>query len=95
MTTAAEELRTAAQALRTATFRGAVTATPTVAALIRARRPLASLLERALARAPEAGHPEDQGWCSPETCDLSAALAIARAINCGGQPRPHAKPSTR
>lgn len=78
--TPADELRAAAETLRGAAFRGAMTATPAVAALIRARRPLASLLERAAARTPEATHPEDQGWCSPETCDLAAALAVARAL---------------
>ncbi|MCX4809030.1 hypothetical protein OG601_47145 [Streptomyces sp. NBC_01239] len=31
-------------------------------------------------------HEQCEAWCSPDTCDLSAALAVARAINTGGQP---------
>jgi hypothetical protein len=31
-------------------------------------------------------HEQCESWCSPETCDLSAALAVARAINTGGRP---------
>jgi len=80
--TPADEIEAAAKKLRTATFRGAMTATPAVAALIRAREPLALLLEGALSSNRESGpaHEECSSWCSPETCDLSAALAVARAI---------------
>ncbi|QLJ01497.1 hypothetical protein HZZ00_10995 [Streptomyces sp. NEAU-sy36] len=44
---------------------------------------LATLLEGVLSSAREASpaHEECDSWCSPETCDLSAALAVARAIN--------------
>lgn len=85
--TPADELRTAAQALRTARFAGAMTATHATAALIRARLPLATLLEAVLSSSREASpaHEECDTWCSPETCDLSAALAVARAINGGEQ----------
>jgi hypothetical protein len=43
----------------------------------------ATLLEGVLSSAREASpaHEECDSWCSPETCDLSAALAVARAIN--------------
>lgn len=83
MTTPADEIRTAAKTLRTARFAGAMTATPAVAALLRARAPIAVLLEGVLSSAREASpaHEECTSWCSPDTCDLSAALAVARAIN--------------
>lgn len=81
MTTPADELREAARTLRTAAFRGAMTATPAVAALVRAREPLALLLEAVASNALETAHEECSAWCSAETCDLSAALAVARAIN--------------
>ena len=42
--------------------------------------PLAALLEAVQSNAQEDGHEECGGWCSPETCDLSAALAVARAV---------------
>ncbi|QLJ06811.1 hypothetical protein HZZ00_37930 (plasmid) [Streptomyces sp. NEAU-sy36] len=44
---------------------------------------LATLLEGVLSSAREASpaHEECDNWCSPETCALSAALAVARAIN--------------
>jgi hypothetical protein len=85
MTTSADELRAAAAFLRGATFHGAMTATPAVAGLIRAREPLALLLEAVASNALETNHEQCSSWCSPETCDLSAALATARALN-GGQP---------
>lgn len=86
--TAADEITAAAQTLRSATFRGAMTATPAVAALLRARKPLATLLEGVLSSNREAApaHEECTSWCSPDTCDLSAALAVARAINNQEQP---------
>lgn len=48
-----------------------------------AARALAALLRGVLSSAREAvpAHEECTSWCSPETCDLSAALAVARAIN--------------
>ena len=69
----AEELRTAATTLRTATFRGAMTATPAVAALVRAREPLADLLD-------DQADGDDEGVINPW------ALAVARAISGGEQP---------
>jgi hypothetical protein len=83
--TPADELRTAAEKLRTARFTGAITATAAVAGLIAARKPLAALLEGVASNALENAHEECNTWCSPETCDLSAALAVARQIN-GSQP---------
>lgn len=49
---------------------------------------LATLLEGVLSSNREAApaHEECTNWCSPDTCDLSAALAVARAIN--GQEQP-------
>lgn len=41
----ADQLRAAAKHLRTGAFRGAMTATPAVAGLVRAREPLAELLD--------------------------------------------------
>lgn len=80
-TTPRAELQAAADFLRSATFRGAMTATPAVAALVRAREPLALLLEAVSSNALEDGHEECSSWCSPETCDLAAALAVARALH--------------
>lgn len=86
MTTAADELRAAAEKLRTATFRGAITATPAVAALIGAREPIAEWLEHE-ARAARDAHlytdREPCAWCGEPA--NAHALAIARQIN-GGQP---------
>lgn len=44
---------------------------------------LAALLEGVLSSNQEASpaHEKCTSWCSPDTCDLSAALAVARAIN--------------
>lgn len=74
------ELAAAAEHLRTGTFRGAMTATPMVAGLVRAREPLALLLEAVSSRALEDGHETCSSWCTQETCDLAAALAVARAL---------------
>lgn len=43
---------------------------------------LATLLEAVLSSNQEGApaHEECSSWCSPETCDLSAALAVARQI---------------
>ncbi|MEV4784055.1 hypothetical protein AB0K53_01125 [Streptomyces tuirus] len=84
--TAADELTAAADKLRTARFAGTTTTTPAVAGLIQAREPLALLLEGVLSSAREADHETCQHWCSPNTCDLSAALAVARAINSSSTP---------
>jgi hypothetical protein len=73
----ADELRTAAQTLRSATFRGAMTATPAVAALVRTRQPLAAWLES------WTGIDLDEAGSLPE--DARHAIAVARAIN-GDQP---------
>lgn len=71
--TPADEINAAAQTLRTATFRGAMTATPAVAALVRAREPLASWLDSwtGIELREDAALPED----------AQHALATARAIN--------------
>ncbi|MGA6223497.1 hypothetical protein ACPESV_24565 [Streptomyces umbrinus] len=81
MTSPRAELATAAEKLRATAFRGAITATPAVAGIIAARKPLALLLEAVASNALENAHEDCNSWCSPETCDLSAALAVARAIN--------------
>jgi hypothetical protein len=47
---------------------------------------LALLLDGVRSNALETDHEECSSWCSPETCDLSAALAVARLVN-GGEPR--------
>lgn len=77
--TPAEEINAAAETLRTATFRGAMTATPAVAALVRAREPLAKWLETTATSLAASTHPD---W---QDCVAADALATARAIN-GGQP---------
>jgi len=72
--TPAEELHAAADKLFTATFRGAYTATPAVAALIAAREPLACWLEF------EAGLLERAPQVQPQP-RIDHALKVARAIN--------------
>jgi hypothetical protein len=75
--TMTNELATAAATLRSARFAGAMTATPSVAALIRAREPLAKWL------ISWGGIELDESGPLPE--DAQHALAVARAINGGGQ----------
>lgn len=41
---------------------------------------MATLLDRVMSICREADHEVCQRWCSPETCDLSAALAVAREV---------------
>jgi hypothetical protein len=79
---ATDEITAAVHTLRSARFAGAMTATPTVAALLRAREPLAVLLEAVLSNCQEGApaHEECTTWCTPQTCDLAAALAVARAL---------------
>ncbi|MFJ6085099.1 hypothetical protein ACIQI8_27195 [Streptomyces sp. NPDC092369] len=73
MPTPADELAAAVETLRNATFRGAMTATPAVAALLRAREPLANWLG-------SWGDTDiDEHAAMPD--DLRHALLIARAIN--------------
>ncbi|MFF8482360.1 hypothetical protein [Streptomyces antibioticus] len=72
--TPADELHAAAAKLRAATFRGAITATPAVAALISARKPLALWLENTATSLAANTHP---GWQEYIAAD---ALAVARAI---------------
>jgi hypothetical protein len=96
MTTPADELRAAAASLRQARFPGAMTATPSAAALIRARLPLADWLDEeadgrdaAVVAAMEiwgsTEHPDAAAWLTTGHGKASAhALAVARAIN-GGQ----------
>ncbi|MFD6490322.1 hypothetical protein [Streptomyces sp. NPDC060188] len=74
------QLYAAASRLRAMRFPAAMTATSSTAALIGARLPLAQLLEAVASNALENDHEECARWCSPDTCDLSAALAVARAI---------------
>lgn len=79
------ELKAAAAKLRTATFRGAMTATPAVAALVAAREPLAQLLDNAAATAEGlhgifADSDDPTEFVHPDT------LAVARAILAGSQP---------
>lgn len=71
------ELSAAAATLRSARFTGAMTATPAVAALIRAREPLAKWL------ISWGGIDLDETGPLPE--DAQYAIAIARAINGGAQ----------
>ncbi|MFD3802619.1 hypothetical protein ACFWTC_03100 [Streptomyces sp. NPDC058619] len=72
--TPSEELRAAAETLRAATIRGAITATPAVAALVRARGPLAELLDDHAARLDATTHPSwQEGIAGP-------ALTVARAL---------------
>ncbi|MFJ5804839.1 hypothetical protein [Streptomyces sp. NPDC093093] len=76
----AEELRAAVDILRNATFRGAMTATPAVAALIRAREPIAALLEQA-AVGLELLAAQDPGLYEAHGASLmTGQLAIARAL---------------
>lgn len=69
------ELRAAAERLRGATFRGAITMTPVVAALVAAREPLAKLLDSVAEQVnPDAGPSWQEALHGP-------ALAVARALN--------------
>lgn len=88
------ELAAAAEHLRTATFRGAMTATPAVAGLVRTREPLTHLLDAVASNTFEDGHVNCHAGCRPETCDLSAALAVARALTAEGGIRPCAAKSS-
>lgn len=83
MSAAVDELEAAVAKLRTATFRGAVTMSPTVAGLIRAREPIAKWLDDART---DAEHLSRATGSSPDQCLNPHALAVARAINTGGQP---------
>lgn len=91
MTTPADELRQAADTLRSARFAGAMTATPAVAALLRAREPIAALLAEHAAFSSLF----DQLWLarrgaapaeSEYTAETRKALAVARAINAAARP---------
>jgi hypothetical protein len=82
----ADELAAAAETLRTGRFTGAMTATPAVAALLRAREPIAALLgEHAsfaslfaqLWQARCGGAPAESEY----SAETRKALAVARAIN--------------
>lgn len=83
MTSPSDELKAAVARLRTARFTGAVTMTPTVAGLIRAREPIAKWLDDART---DAEHLSRATGSSPDQCLNPHALAVARAINTGGQP---------
>jgi len=84
--TPADELTAAAQTLRTVRFPGAMTATPAVATLIRAREPIAEWLEHE-AEAAKADHlwaeREPCAWCGSPAGQH--ALAVARQINGGSR----------
>lgn len=73
--TPAEEITAAAQTLRDAAFRGAMTATPAVAALLRARHAIADWLDAEAARITATAHPTWHETIAPH------ALAVARLIN--------------
>ncbi|WP_406188958.1 hypothetical protein [[Kitasatospora] papulosa] len=70
-------LREAAEKLRAARFSGAITATPTVAALIGARLPLANWLEAEAAAPITAQH---STRCVDPQCTTLAALTVARRV---------------
>lgn len=92
MSNPSDELRAAATWLRSATFRGAITMTPTVAALIAARTPLTKLLEAAaddlaMCDRINSRDPYNDGATRVLPHQLATdALAVARAINTGGRP---------
>ncbi|MCI3277588.1 hypothetical protein [Streptomyces cylindrosporus] len=77
-----DELAAAAATLRKATFSGAMTATPAVAALLAAREPLAEWLEHCRGSAL-ALHKLTAAFDEPPV--NTHALATARAINGGGR----------
>ena len=63
----------------------------TIAPYIAAMHPgvgkaLAPLLEAVASNALENDHEECRSYCTPETCDVAAALTLARLINTGSQP---------
>lgn len=74
------ELGTAADFLRSATFQGAMTATPAVAALLRARESLADWLGCLATLAPDDHSGDTCNWCG-----ANHALDIARAVNGSGR----------
>lgn len=76
MTTPADELREAARNLRRPGIRGAYTATSSAAAILRARKPLATWLEREATL-----HECDERFGCAECIGTPDALAVARAIN--------------
>ncbi|MYS14995.1 hypothetical protein [Streptomyces sp. SID4982] len=81
--TPADELPAAAEKLRTARFAGAITATPTVAALLATRSPLAVLLDAVADKPDDPGVQEGAArriGCVSSTCPTTAALAVARAV---------------
>jgi hypothetical protein len=71
MTTPADEITTAVRRLRSGV----------VVTRVDLDVPLALLLEGVLSQACESAHEVCASWCSPDTCDLSAAVAVARQIN--------------
>lgn len=84
--TPADELASAAEMLRSARFAGAMTATPAVAALIRAREDIAALLTEHAAftclfdqlwQAKHGRAPEETQY----TAETRKALAVARSLN--------------
>lgn len=76
------EFATAAELLRTARFTGAMTATPAVAVIVRARQPLTEWLGCLAMLTPAERKAERDGdrcgWCG-----VDHALDIARALNGG------------
>ena len=88
--TPAEEITEAVKTLRSSTFIGVRYSTSTVAALLRARAPLAKLLEsvtelhepNVCGKHEGCGHSDCQ-WCADEDfpcADMRNALAVARAV---------------
>ena len=85
MTTAADELRAATEALRPE-LSGREIILPSGAIISRTlAAPLALLLEAVASNALEDDHEECRSYCTPETCDVAAALTLARQINTGSQ----------
>lgn len=89
--TPADELAAAAETLRSARFTGAMTATPAVAALVRAREPIAELLQEHAAfvslfdqlwQASRGKAPAEKEY----TAETRKALTAARALNGDQQP---------
>lgn len=84
MTTAADELRAATETLRPE-LSGREIVLPSGAIISRTlAEPLALLLDAVASNALENDHEECRSYCTAETCDVSAALDLARQIN-GGQ----------
>ncbi|WP_393057688.1 hypothetical protein [Streptomyces sp. LN549] len=56
---------------------------------------IAALLDGVMSSCREVAHEECQRWCSPTTCDLSAALAVARQVLGTTDQQPTTTPADR